>query len=396
MRVLVLSTWFPYPLSQGSKIRAYYLTKSLAQKHEVALVSFADMPVEPSSLEHMEKICQKVQVVQRNPFESSRRKTLMGWLSPQPSVVQTSYSHEMAIRVQRLVEDWNPQSIVALTFVTAPYVLHIRQRLKKIVDIDNLMSPMLYHEYQQAQGAFGRFRRALAYWKFRRYETWLYQQFDLGLVVSDRDRVAAMNLFGLKEKQVVVIPNGVDTVLNQPLAIEPQPDTLVFNGALTYSANYDAMSFFLHEIFPLICAQVPNAHLTITGSTANVPVSKLSSKGQIIFSGYLADVRPTIAQSWVCVVPLRMGGGTRLKILEAMALGTPVVSTSKGAEGLDVENGKHLLIGDTPNEFATQTVRVLREPELRKLLAVRAAQFVKERYEWASIGQQLCEWVENV
>jgi glycosyltransferase involved in cell wall biosynthesis len=269
MRVLILSTWFPYPLSQGSKIRAYYLIKSLAERHDVALVSFEDVPLEPGSIDHMEHICRKVEVVHHNPFARSRKKTLLGWLSQRPSVVQTSYSPEMAARVQQLAADWDPECIIALTFITAPYALAVHD-VSRVVDIDNLMSPMLKQAHRQAQDPLGRLRSWLAYWKFRRYETWLYRQFDLSLVVSDRDHLAAMDLMGLRTRQVGVVPNGVDTSFNRPLSAEPQPDTLVFNGALTYAANYDAMSYFLGEVFPLV-AQVPETRLTITGGTTGVP-----------------------------------------------------------------------------------------------------------------------------
>jgi len=394
MRVLILSTWFPYPLSQGSKIRAYYLIKSLAERHDVALVSFEDMPLEPGSIKHMEQICRKVEVVRQNPFARSRKRAMLGWLSPKPSVVVTSYYPEMAARVQQLASDWEPECVIAFTFIAAPYALAVRSALR-IVDIDYLMWPVLKQAHQQAQGPFGRLRSWLAYRKFQRYERWLYGQFDLGLVVSDGDRRAAVDLIGLPMSRVGVVPNGVDTSFHRPLSVEPKPNTLVYNGALTYTANYDAMDYFLREIFPIIRVQVPEAHLTITGATTNVPIAALPVNGHVTFSGYLKDIRPEVAGSWVCVVPLRLGGGTRLKILEAMALGIPVVSTSKGAEGLDIETGKHLLIGDTPSEFAAQTVRVLREPGLRKSLGAQAVQLVKDRYDWASIGRHLCELVEN-
>jgi sugar transferase (PEP-CTERM/EpsH1 system associated) len=395
MRILVLSTWFPYPLSQGSKIRAYYLIKSLAQKHEVALLAFEDTALEAGWIAHLEQICREVEVVRHNPFTRSRSKTLLGWLSTKPSVALTSYSPEMAARVRRLAADWKPQRVLAFTFVAAPYALQARP-VPKIVDIDNLMSPMLHQTYREAQNPVGRLRAWLAHRKFQGYEKWLYRQFDLGLVVSDHDRQTAIDLIGMQPNQVGIVPNGVDTSFHQPLAIEPKAGTLVFNGAITYTANYDAVDYFLREIFPAIRAQVPEAHLTITGATGGASISALSANGHVTFSGYLADIRPTVAGSWVCVVPLRIGGGTRLKILQAMALGTPVVSTSKGAEGLDVEDGNHLLIGDTPDEFAAQTVRVLRDAGLRKSLATRAARLVKERYDWADIGRRFCELMESI
>lgn len=395
MRILVLSTWFPYPLSQGSKIRAYHLIKGLAQRHDLALVSFQDTPLEPCWLDHMRQVCQKVEIAQHNPFAYNRIGKLRGWLSPRPSAVLASHSPEMAHQVRRLVAEWNPERILALTFVTAPYALAV-PRIPKIVDIDNLMTPMLYEDYRRSKQPLQRIRNWLACEKFRHYERWLYRQFNLCLVVSEQDRIKALDLMHLKMSQVGMISNGVDTTYHRAAFNDQAPETIIFNGALTYAANYDAMDYFLRDIFPLVREGAPKAHLSITGSTKGVAINRLIADSHVTFTGYLEDIRPAVSSSCVCVVPLRMGGGTRLKILEAMALGTPVVSTSKGAEGLDVEAGKHLLIADTPSEFAAQTVRLLREPLLRQSVVTHAAHLIIEKYDWVKIGQHLCDLVESV
>ncbi|MCC6956043.1 MAG: glycosyltransferase, partial [Anaerolineales bacterium] len=126
-----------------------------------------------------------------------------------------------------------------------------------------------------------------------------------------------------------------------------------------------------------------------------VDLSELTADGRVQFTGYLDDIRPVVAQSWACVVPLRIGGGTRLKILEAMALRTPVVSTSKGAEGLGAQDGVHLLIADEPHAFAEQVVRLLNSPELRENLAQNARQLVEEKFRWPVIEQDFCAKVEE-
>jgi glycosyltransferase involved in cell wall biosynthesis len=171
---------------------------------------------------------------------------------------------------------------------------------------------------------------------------------------------------------------------------------LIFTGALTYNANYDALAYFLAEIFPLIRRQAPDTRLRVTGSTQGVDLDSLPLDGQVELTGYLADIRPAVAGSWACVVPLRLGGGTRLKILEAMSLGAPVISTAKGAEGLEVENGVHLLIAETPAEFAGHVVRLLRSPSLRQELAGNAARLVAEKYEWSGIGAGFRQAVERL
>jgi glycosyltransferase involved in cell wall biosynthesis len=193
-----------------------------------------------------------------------------------------------------------------------------------------------------------------------------------------------------------VVPNGVDLDRYKGDFSAPEPGTLVFPGALTYSANFDAMAFFLHQIFPLVKARQPEVVLRITGRTNGVPLHGLPLNESVILTGYLDDMRPTVAQSWACVVPLRVGGGTRLKILEAMALGTPVVSTSKGAEGLEVTPGEDILIANEPTEFADTVLRLLDDPARRAKLAANGQRLVRERYGWDQIGKKLDQLLHQV
>jgi glycosyltransferase involved in cell wall biosynthesis len=176
----------------------------------------------------------------------------------------------------------------------------------------------------------------------------------------------------------------------------PKPDTLIYSGALTYSANFDAMEFFLNDIFPRVKASHPEVSLRITGGCNGVDVDRLPLDNRVQLTGYLEDIRPTVAQSWGCVVPLRKGGGTRLKILEAMALGTPVVSTAKGAEGLEVTHEQDILIADTPDAFGRTVVRLLNDVNLRARLSANGRKLVEERYSWGSSAQKLEELIYKV
>jgi glycosyltransferase involved in cell wall biosynthesis len=395
MKILFLSTWFPYPPNQGSKIRAYYLLKHLAEAHEVALVTFEDVDLDPAWVEHIQQLCSRVEIVQRKPFAASKGKTWLGWLSPLPSAVVAIRSPEMAERVRNVAQSWKPDCVVALTFVTAPYALDI-PGVPKVVDIDNFMARMLQETIPMAAGLPDRLRRWAAYRKFLAYERKLYPQFDLCLAVTESDRRQVLDQMTLRPDQVIVTPNGVDTQYNHLEDVKPIPNSLIFNGALTYNANYDAVAYFLAEIFPLIRQQAPEARLRVTGSTVGVDLDSLPLDGKVELTGYLADIRPAVAESWACVVPLRLGGGTRLKILEAMSLGAPVISTAKGAEGLEVEDGVHLLIAESPDEFAGQVLRVLRSADLRQELAHNAARLVGEKYEWSHIGAGFRQAVERL
>jgi glycosyltransferase involved in cell wall biosynthesis len=156
------------------------------------------------------------------------------------------------------------------------------------------------------------------------------------------------------------------------------------------------MQYFLAEVYPLIKQRSPSVSLTITGSTVGVDLDGLELEDSVHLSGYVDDIRPLVRSANVCVAPIREGGGTRLKILEAMALGTPVVATHKSAEGLDVFDGKHILLADDPREFAEHTVKLLHDPQLCQRLTAEARELVERRYDWARIGDDFVDLVEEV
>jgi glycosyltransferase involved in cell wall biosynthesis len=255
---------------------------------------------------------------------------------------------------------------------------------------------MLQEEVRQARGLLRRLRRLGAYWKLRRYESRIFRQFDLCLVTSSLDCRRIAGYVPLRPQQIGLVRNGVDLDYFAANGTSRAEDSLIFTGALTYEPNRDAMTYFIREILPVVRNARPAATLKITGAVGNQSLAASLGDGGVEFTGYLEDIRPALAGSAVAVVPLRKGAGTRLKILEAMALGTPVVSTTKGAEGLEVERGIHLLLADGPSEFAEATLQLLRDRGLRSRLAGRARQLVRATYDWASIGDDFAQMVQGL
>jgi glycosyltransferase involved in cell wall biosynthesis len=192
---------------------------------------------------------------------------------------------------------------------------------------------------------------------------------------------------------VAVIPNGVSVADCAKVSAAPQPDQLVFAGSFTYIVNYEAMRWFTAEVLPLIHARRPGVRLKVTGNHAGLGLPYTQG---VELAGLLPDVRPAVAAAWASVAPLQTGGGTRLKILEAMALGTPVIATSKGAEGLDARAGDHLLIADTPAAFAEATLRLLGDPSLRQRLSGNGRELVRQNYDWPVILPRFLELAERV
>lgn len=214
-------------------------------------------------------------------------------------------------------------------------------------------------------------------------------------MVSENDLRAVRRTMPGYEGNLEVIPNGVDLERNRPGMYEPQAERLVFNGSLSYAANREAMRFFCGRVLPLIREERPQARLLITGSTQGADLQGIAGEPGVELSGYLEDVRPAVGSAWLAVAPILSGGGTRLKILEAMALGTPVAATRKGAEGLEVTDGKHILLAEQAPELARACLRLLGEPGLRQRLAENARRLVERQYGWQEIGRKFCRLVER-
>jgi glycosyltransferase involved in cell wall biosynthesis len=392
MHVLFLSRWYPYPPDNGSRIRVFNLLKHLAARHTVDLISFTEAPLADEQREAMQAICRRVVPVPYRPFQPRRWKALLGFFSALPRSVIDTHNAEMQRQVERVGRQDEVDVVIASEIDMAPYALAVPGVPRIFEDLE---LTVLYENYIKQRDLLQKARRGLGWWKISRYAAGLLRAFDGCTVVSGGERARIESILP-GYQPVAEIPNGVDVAHHVGAFGAPEPDTLIYSGALTYQANFDAMDYFLREVFPLIRAEWPNAEIAITGKLSGVPMDRLPDCKGVIFTGYLDDIRPAVARSWVSVVPLREGGGTRLKVLEALALGTPVVATRKGAEGLDLVPGRDLLIADDPADFAAAVVHVLRDPALRATLSRNGREAVEGVYDWHMIGQRFCDFVERV
>jgi len=392
MRVLYVATWFPHPLDNGSKIRVYHLLRALAVKHEVTLLSFAFDTADVAGAYELRAMCAAVHAVNRSPFQRSLAQNRLRFFSLSPAVARST--PEMAHAMCAALSDRRFDLVIASTGIAATYALLASSDTARVLEEHNSMTRWAWERLQLQHALPGRLRCWLSWNKSRIYESRLFRRFDLVTMVSEQDRHYSLATLPGYTGPITVVTNGVDCERNRPGLVEPSPVALVFNGALGYHVNYDAMRYFLAEVFPEIRVQAPETTLTITGSTARLDLSGLRLDDNVRLTGLVDDVRPYVAGAWACVAPIREGGGTRLKVLEALALGTPVVATSKAVEGHDLVSEKHFLVADNATEFADQTVRLLRDPALRARLSVEGRRFVESRYDWRQIGGRfvgLCE-----
>ena len=390
MHILFLSAWCPYPADNGSRLRVYHLLRGLGRRHKVDLLSFCPEGDDGSRAAHLGEFCRRVTLLPESPFPQWRVGMLAGLLTAQPRSMVANYSRTLARLVERQSASVPYDVVVASQLHMLPYAARIRTLP---VIFEELEVALLAEPARQGPRA-SRLRYQLTWWKTRRYVGAALRR-SAGFSVASPEERNLLAPFSPPGLPVAVVPNGVDTAGCAAARQEPEPDTLVYPGPISYDANFDAVAHFLNAILPLIRRERPSARLRVTGRATREQIRALPPSEGVEFTGYLDDVRPTVAGAWAEVVPLRKGGGTRLKVLEALALGTPVISTPKGVEGLELRPGHDLLVADTPEEFARQTLRLLVSPDLRAELAARGRE-AAQRYDWEHSVRALEGLLERV
>ncbi|MDZ7808674.1 MAG: glycosyltransferase family 4 protein [Gracilimonas sp.] len=257
---------------------------------------------------------------------------------------------------------------------------------KRIMDAHNVEYDNFYRMYKLEKSLPRKFFYKQEYEKFYKEEIDLASQQDAVFTTSERDK----EIFHghLPDKPIHVIPNGVDTEFFAPSKESTEPNTLVFTGMMGYVPNSNGILYFIDSILPIIRKQIPDIKLYVVGK--NPPQSVLDkASDNIIVTGFVDDVRPYVHRSSVYVVPLRMGGGTRLKVLEALSMKKPVVTTSIGCEGIDVLNNEHVIIADKEQEFAESVIKLLKDKKEGKRLSDNGYELIHNHYEWNAIGGKM-------
>jgi len=396
LRILFLSAWFPYPPDNGSRIRIFNLLRALSRRHTVTLLSFLNHERGREWLGVLQDFCRQVEVIPGREFRPWSFRALGGIFSPWPRFLLDVYSQKMRNLLEQALAEYPCDVVIGSELKMLPYLNGLPGIPTILEDLEvSLALDPLYGRQSKLRSLWAELSR-------RKFLRFMRQQLEHELsgctVSSDLERTKVLRIVPNLE-QLAVVPNAVTFERYQGDFGVPLPDTVTFAGALSYFANFDAMKFFLTDVWPIVRARRSGARLFITGRTEGVSLEHLPLDESVTLTGYLADIRPQIARSQVCIAPLRQGGGTRLKILEALALGTPVVATSKGAEGLAVTPGDDILLADEPAEFANAVIRLLDDKTLRAKLATNGRQLVEKRYSWEESAQALerllCRVVEQ-
>ncbi len=386
MNILWVKAGGLVPPDTGGKIRSYNILRQLARDHRVTLVLFSS-PQENALQTELASIFQRVITV---PLDlPPPRKTaelldyLRGLFSREPYSLTKYCLPAVKAKLRALLQEQRFDVLLCDFLVTAG-VIPWDWAGPKVLFAHNVEALIWLRHLQIANNPLW---KAVSWWEAQRMnwaERRYLQMADHVIAVSENDR----KIFGgfLNPQKVSVVQTGVDTELFQPRAAEQIPDSLVFTGSMDWLPNEDAIIYFAGEILPLITRQLPDVTLTVVGRKPSARLQNLAAKRpEIRLTGWVEDVRPYIAQAAVYVVPLRIGGGTRLKIFEAMSMAKPVVSTSIGAEGLPVVDGEHLLLADEPAIFADTVVALLKDSARCRQIGQAARLLVEQNFSWATV-----------
>ena len=394
MRLLFLTPQFPYPPHKGTTLRNYNIMAGLARQHTIDLLSFADdLAARPSS--PLDRLCRRIATVPQ-PKRPTSRRAFDTLLSPWPDMGLRLWSPDFYRQLAAWRSDGAYDVIQVEGLELARYVLSERAQ-ECIVFDDHNAEYLLQKRIAEAEIAArgwnaGALYSSIQWRKLRRFERRVCRRADRVVCVSEADALALQQIDLSLQPQV--IPNGVDTEFYRREVITPlalPPHSLVFTGTMDFRPNVDAMMWFAQEVLPEVKRAVPDVRLYIVGQRPHARLDALRADPAITITGAVDDTRPYTVAADAYVVPLRMGGGTRLKLLEAMALEAPLVSTTLGAEGFAVKHGQELLLADDAAAFAHAIEDLLTNRDQALRLGEAGRAFAVQYYDWQRIVPQFEE-----
>lgn len=393
MKILIISHFVPYPPHGGSLQRNFNLLKEASKANEIYLLTFTQRKLLPDerkldeSIEALKKYSKYLRVF-KIPTDYSKIKwyilLFLNLFSFTPYSVWRFKSKAMVGEIKKQLKN-NRFDIIQIDTIALAQYADLAPDLSKILVHQNVESSLLLRRSSNEKNPLVKIYLYLQAHKLRNYEQMATRRFDVNITVSLLDK---KELGGLTSgAKFRVISNGTDIDYFTPEG-KTGSRNLVFTGGMTWYPNKDAMLYFCSEVYPLIKEKMPDVEMCVVGRYPPQRLQKIArEEPSIKLHGYVDDVRGYIHQAAVYVVPIRVGGGTRLKILDAFACGKAVVSTSVGCEGLEVTPGQDILIGDCPSEFANQVINLLKDEGLRMKLGASARKLVMEKYSWKEIGQ---------
>lgn len=398
LKILFVTAYLPHVGIHAGGGRMFKVIEILARRYDITLISFLEFEEEKKYIPEIKKHCVSVKTILRRP---TLRKNVINII---PGVVNAFWSEDMNRLIQETMAETDFDVIQFEYTQMAQYVPESK-RAFKILTEHEVTFVNYYRLFTNRHGLFSKLTMLYEWMKTIKWEVDICSKFDKVICMTHDDADKLNNY--LFDNKAAVINTGVDASFFSPnttLSLRgkaeatslEEPDTLIFVGSFKHSPNVDGIVYFSNEVFPLIKKNVPDVKLYVVGSNPPPEIKNLARDLNIIVTGFVEDLRPYIEKSSVYVVPLRLGCGIRGKILEAWAMEKPVVATPLACAGLDAIYTENILIAETPEHFANETVRLLKDPQLRKRLGKNGRNMVEKKYDWEIIGNKMLEMYDNM
>ena len=377
MRILCLTSRLPYPPNRGDRLRAFHFLEHLSCQHELTLASFIADESERECVAPLQTFCREVHIVPMSPRRSALSVGINIW---RREPLQVLYYRLPAMRdlLAELVATNDFDAAYVHLFRMAPYVAHYRE-LYRIVDLTDVISKEIGLSLPY-RGLASRLVYGIEKRRITRYEQWVAQSFEETWLISEADRQVLAP--ACPSANIQVVPNGVDFSEFYPTGQGCQPNSLIFVGHLGVFHNIDAAMHLATSLLPLVREQIPDCTLSIVGAEPDPQIQQLDQDPSVTVTGFVPDLNRQLNQAAVFVAPLRFAAGIQNKVLEAMAAGTPVVTTSLINEGLGARPDHDLLVADDVESTVRKIVILLQDERHREQIARAGRQFVHRKYSW--------------
>ena len=385
---MVLSR-MPWPLEKGDKLRAYHLVKRLAKHHTIYLFCLSDQRIKEEHLDHLRTFCSQIRVVHLPRWRIlSRMATSLFSRLP----FQVGYFHHPHAQraIDEVIAEFKPEHVLCQLVRTTEYVRH-RYELPKTLDYMDTLSKGMERRAENASP----WLRPLLKTETRRligYENLMLDLFDHHAIISAQDRDL---LYHPGRDAVEVIPNGVDTLYFEPRDAEKRYDML-FTGNMNYPPNIDSVLFLVQKVLPIVRRKRPGTNLLISGVDPSASVRDLARTDPLVeVSGWVRDIRSSYAAARIFIAPMQIGTGLQNKLLEAMSMRMPCITSALANNAVGAKVGEEILIGNTPEEYADHILDLLADNTARERLAGNGYRFVRERFDWDRAADALDQMIKG-
>lgn len=374
MKIFVLLSRFPYPLEKGDKLRAYHQIKELSKKHEIVLCTLSDEKVGKEAIAKLSEFCSDIEVIRLYKWKIYLNLLMKLLFSNQSLQVAYFYNKAAQRKIDALIVKYKPDHVYCQLIRVAEYVREFK--IPKTLDYMDALARGMERRVDEAP-FYLRWFLSTETTRLKRYEHIVFNDFDYTTIISNQDKELIVNI---NNDHTVVVPNGVDYQTYQVKEL-PKEFDLIFTGNMSYPPNVDSVVYLVNDVMPQVWKMRPEVNLVIVGAKPTTKVQRLKSN-RVVVTGWVEDISEYYSRSKVFIAPMQIGTGLQNKLLEAMAMQLPCITSNLANNALQAEPNKSVLIGENPKDYANHIVQLLENNDLYNSIALQGHEFVKKTYTW--------------